>query len=159
MMLQGKAYWAKVLGQPQDGYTAGEREWSIDIEPTEAGIEKYLAEGGSPAYLKEKENHPAIGKFFAFKRKELKKDGDKAKPINVVDRAGQPWDRSVKIGNESVVNFKFALNEVKTGVNKGQQKPSLISIQVWEHVPYEGSGDDFEEFPTDDNWTGAGDDE
>lgn len=156
MMLQGKIYWAKVLGKPQDGYTEGEREWSCDIEPTEAGVEKYLAEGGSPAYLKEKDNHPAEGKFIPFKRKELKKDGEKAKPITVVDRAGKPWDRDTKIGNGSVVNFKFALNEVKGGPNKGALKPSLISMQVWELVPYEGGDAEFEEFPTDDNWENEG---
>lgn len=158
MMLQGKIYWAKVLGTPQDGYTKGEREWSCDIEPTEAGIEKYLAEGGSDFYLKQKDNHPAEGRFIPFKRKELRKDKTPAKPIHVVDRAGLPWDRNVKIGNGSVVNFKFALNEVTVGPVT-RLKPSLISLQVWELVPYEGGDADFEEFPTDDNWTGAGEDE
>ena len=151
MILQGTAYWAKVLGKPQDGYTKGEREWSVDIALDEATEQKYLAEGGSDFYLKSKENHPANGKrFIAFKRKEIKQDGTPAKPIEVVDNKGNPWDPSVKIGNGSVVNFKFALNEVTVGKDK-RLKPSLIGIQVWEHVPYEGGDSDYVEYPTVDN--------
>ena len=153
MMLQGKIYWAKILGKPVDGYNPGEREWSCDIGIDTDAIEKYTAEGGSDFYLKTKDNHPADGTFIAFKRKELKQDGNPAKEINVVDRKGQPWDRSVRIGNGSTVNFKFALNEVKIA-SKTRLKPSLISIQVWELVPYEGGSDEvFEEFPTDDDWS------
>lgn len=152
MLLQGKGYWAKILGKPQDGYTKGEREWSIDIGLDEAAVAKYLKEGGSDFYLKTKENHPAEGQYIPFKRKEIKQNGDPAKPIEVVDRKGQPWDPSVKIGNGSVLNFKFALNDVEVG-KAVRKKPSLIAIQVWEHVPYEGGSDeDFQEFPTDDNW-------
>lgn len=153
MMLQGKAFWSKILGKPQDGYTAGEREWSIDIGLDADAEAKYLKEGGSDFYLKSKDNHPADGNYIPFKRKEIKQDGTPAKPISVVDKKGQPWDSSTKIGNGSTVNFKFALNEVQVGKVK-RLKPSLIAIQVVDLVPYEGSGGDFEEFPTidDDNW-------
>lgn len=147
MMLQGTAYWAKVLGKPQDGYTKGEREWSIDIGVDDKAADKYLSEGGSDFYLKTKDNHPANGRYIPFKRKEIKQDGTPAKPIEVVDNKGNPWDPSVKIGNGSVVNFKFALNEITSGKEK-RLKPSLIALQVWELVPYEGSGDDdYQEFP------------
>jgi hypothetical protein len=158
MMLSGTAYWSKILGKPQDGYTAGEREWSIDIGIDEAAEAKYLSEGGSDFYLKEKENHPADGKFIPFKRKEIKQDGTPAKPIKVVGPGGDkdPWDPSVKIGNGSKVNFKFALNEVQVGKVK-RLKPSLIAIQVTELVPYEGNAGsgDYEEFPTidDTDWS------
>jgi len=154
MMLQGKIFWAKILGKPQDGYTAGEKEWSCDIGVDQDAVDKYLAEGGSDFYLKTKDNHPAEGQFIPFKRKEIKQDKTPAKPITVVDRKGQPWDPTVRIGNGSVVNFKFALNPVEVGKAK-RMKPSLIAIQVWEHVPYEGGaagGDDYVEFPVDD-WT------
>lgn len=151
MILQGTAYWAKVLGKPQDGYTKGEREWSVDVALDDSVADKYLAEGGSDFYLKTKENHPANGKcYLAFKRKEIKQDGSPAKPIEVVDNKGNPWDPSVKIGNGSVVNFKFALNEV-TVAGKTRLKPSLIGLQVWEHVPYEGGDSEFTEYPTVDN--------
>jgi hypothetical protein len=150
MILQGKAYWAKVLGNPQDGYTKGEREWSVDIGVDEKAVEKYLAEGGSDFYLKSKDNHPANGQYLAFKRKEIKQDGTPAKPIEVVDNKGNPWDKSVKIGNGSTVNFKFALNEV-TVAGKTRLKPSLIGLQVWEHVPFEGNSDEYQEYPSVDN--------
>jgi len=153
MMLQGKGYWSKVLGKPQDGYTKGEREWSIDIGLDEAAVAKYLAEGGSDFYLKTKDNHPAEGQYIPFKRKEIKQDGTPAKPITVVDRKGQPWDPAKKIGNGSVLNFKFALNDVEVGKAK-RKKPSLIAIQVWDLVEYEGgSNEEYVEFPSDDDWS------
>lgn len=154
MMLQGKAYWSKVLGKAQDGYTKGEREWSIDIGIDEDAVAKYLAEGGSDFYLKTKDNHPAEGHYIPFKRKEIKQDGTPAKPITVVDRKGNPWDPAKKIGNGSVVNFMFALNPVEVGKAK-RNKPSLIKMQVWELVEYEGNGgtEEYVEFPTDDDWS------
>lgn len=152
MMLRGKGYWAKILGKAQDGYTKGEREWSIDIGLDEDAVAKYLKEGGSDFYLKTKENHPAEGYYIPFKRKEIKQDGTPAKPIEVVDRKGQPWDPQVKIGNGSVLNFKFALNDVEVG-KAVRKKPSLIAIQVWDLVEYTGgNSDEYVDFPTDDNW-------
>ena len=154
MILRGPVAWCKVLGKPQDGYTEGDKEWSFDFGVTEEGKARYLKEGGSEFYLKTKENHPIDGEFIAFKRREIGREGNPNKPITVVDRAGKPWDPSVKIGNGSICNVKFALNEVKAGKDV-RLKPSVISIQVVEHVPYEGSGDgDYEEFPIydDENW-------
>lgn len=156
MVLRGKIAWAKLLGKPTDGYTKGEKEWSADFELDETAKAKYLKEGGSDFYIKSKDNHP-LGEFLAFKRKEVRRDGSPAKPITVVDNKGQPWDPSVKIGNGSVVDVKFALNEVEVGRAK-RLKPSLIAVKVVELVPYEGSGkeSDFEDFEFDDeNWAGS----
>ena len=153
MILRGRVAWAKVLGKASKGYDENEREWSIDFEPTAEGIQKYLNEGGSDFYLKQKENHP-LETFIAFKRKEIKRDGTPAQPIKVLDSKGQPWDPDVKIGNLSVVEAKFALNGVTVGRAK-RLKPSLIALRVVEHVPYEGKGNDsdFEDFVFDDeNW-------
>ena len=78
------------------------------------------------------------GKFIKFSRKELKADGTVNQPIRVVDHKGQAWDTR-KIGNGSTVNVNFAINEYK----KGKFSANILSLQVWEHVPYEGG-----EFPT-----------
>lgn len=150
MILRGRVAWAKVLGKPAKGYDENEKEWSIDFEPTSEGVEKYLAEGGSDFYIKQKDNHP-LDQYIAFKRREMKRDGTPAKPITVLDSKGKPWDPSVKIGNLSVVDAKFALNEVTVGRTK-RMKPSLIALKVVELVEYEGKGNesDFEEFDFDD---------
>lgn len=152
MILRGKIAWAKILGKPADGYTKGEREWSMDFEPDEASLARYGKEGGSDFYLKNKENHP-LGTFIPFKRKEIRQDGTPAKPISVVDRTGKAWDPSVKIGNGSVVDVKVALNEVTVGREK-RLKPSLIAVKVVDLVEYEGKDSDYEEFTYDDeNWS------
>lgn len=154
MVLRGKVAWAKVLGQPKDGYTKGEREWSIDFELDDEAKAKYLNGGGSDFYIKSKENHP-LGDFLAFKRKEIRQDGTPAKPITVKDAKGNLWDPNIKIGNGSLVDVKFALNEVKVGRDT-RLKPSLIAIRVLDLVEYEGkegSDSDFEDFNYDDeNW-------
>lgn len=146
MIMRGEVAWAKVLGAPAKGFEENTREWSIDFKPNDPSRAKYLKEGGSDFYLKSKEKHP-LGEFIAFKRNEVKKDGTPAKPITVVDKDGNPWDSTVRIGNGSVVDVKVALNEVSVGRQK-RLKPSLIAIRVIEHVPYEGKGDssDFEDF-------------
>lgn len=152
MILRGRVAWAKVLGKAAKGYNEGEREWSIDFEVDDKSKEKYLAGGGSDFYLKTKENHP-LGTFIPFKRKEVKQDGTPAKPINVMDAKGNPWDPNVKIGNGSIVDVKFALNEITHGRNK-RNKPSLIALRVIELVEYEGkegsNESDFEDFNFDD---------
>ena len=153
MILRGRVAWAKVLGTPKDGYTKGEREWSIDFELDEEAKAKYLKEGGSDFYVKSKENHP-LGEYLAFKRKEIRQDGTPAKPITVKDAKGNDWDPQTKIGNGSLVDVKFALNEVKVG-RETRLKPSLIAIRVLELVPYEGKDDgEFEEFNYDEeDWS------
>lgn len=154
MIMRGKIAWAKVLGQPKKGYNEGEREWSVDFEPDEKSLEKYLANGGSDFYLKTKENHPLDGQFIAFKRKEKRQDGSDAKPITVKDAKGNDWDPSVKLGNGTLVDVKVALNEIKAG-GKTRLKPGLIAIRVLDLVEYEGAGDeDREDFNfDDDDWS------
>lgn len=155
MILRGTVAWSKILGAAKDGYTKGEREWSIDFQPDEASLKKYLSEGGSDFYLKEKENHPLTGQFIAFKRKEIKQDGTPAKPITVKTANGQDWDSDTRIGNGSLVDVKVALNEVKSG-GKTRLKPSLIAVRVLELVEYEGKDGDFEDFNYDDeDWTNS----
>lgn len=136
MVIQGKAYYAKVLGAPAWGYKNQYKEWSVDVTLDKATREKLLAAGMSKASIKNKDD--ARGDFITFKRREFKKDGTAGKPIEVVDKKGQPWSQKALIGNESVVNAKIILNEN----NDGEVKPGLLKLQVVEHVEYEGRGDD-----------------
>lgn len=133
MLIQGKARWAKVIGEPGWGYQNAFKEWSIDIVVDEATQEKLKAAGVGKK-LKDKGN----GVYISFKRKALKQDGSPNQPIRVVDHKGEPWDNR-KIGNGSTVNVNFAINEYKPGENNA----NILSLQVWDYVPYEGG-----EFPT-----------
>lgn len=139
-ILQGKAYYAKVVGKPKPGYDKTKLEWSIDVAIT-SDTRKRLIKEGVGNYVKNKGDDR--GDFISFKRSALKVDGSPAKAIQVVDSKNNPWDQSTFIGNGSVVNVMFALNEKATG----GLKPGLIKLQVWEHVPYEPTGDR-EDFPT-----------
>ncbi|CAN5950621.1 unnamed protein product [Sphagnum jensenii] len=125
----GKARWAKIVGEPGWGYENKFKEWSIDVYVDEATAKKLKTEGlGSK--LKDKGN----GVYITFKRKEKKVDGTPNQPIRVVDHKGEPWG-TAKIGNGSTVNVNFALNEYKPG----QVNANILSLQVWDLVPYEGT--------------------
>jgi len=134
MLLQGKSRWAKVTGKPHPGYDGKYSEWSIDVAFDEAAIQKLKDEG-----LEKRIRNKGKGDFLTFKRKELKADGTPNQPIRVVDHHGEPWNPEVKIGNDSIVNVNFAINEW----GKGEKSANILSLQVWELVPYSGG-----EFPT-----------
>lgn len=141
MLIQGKAKWTKVLGEPVWGYENKFKEWSIDVYVDDATEAKLKAEGlGSK--LKDKGN----GTYITFKRKELKVDGTPNQPIRVVDHHGEAWGTQ-KIGNGSVVNVNFAINEF--GKGKDDRTANILSMQVWDLVKFEGG-----EFPTRDDTKG-----
>jgi hypothetical protein len=142
MLIRGTAKWAKVTGEPVWGYEHKHREWSIDVYTDEETNHRLEVEG-----LKDKIKDKGNGTFMTFKRRETKLDGSPNNPIRVVDHHGEPWDAKRKIGNGSTVNVNFAINEY----GKGQKSANILSLQVWNLVPYEGA-----EFPTredDEDWS------
>lgn len=95
--------------------------------------------------MKSKIKDKGDGPFISFKRKEFKQDGTPNKPVRVVDHRGELWGNE-KIGNGSIVNVNFAVNEY----GKGEKSANILSLQVWDLVPYSGG-----EFPVKDdeeNW-------
>jgi hypothetical protein len=146
MMIQGKGYWARITGNPHNGYKSEapqDRLWSFDLSIADDVVQKFKAAGIAD---KIKNKNDERGNFVTWKRKAIKKDGMPAKPIRVVDRAGQPWDPAKKIGNGSTLNVQFIINDE----GSPNPRPSVLAVQVWELVEYEGGGGgDFEEFPVD----------
>jgi len=136
-MITGPIYWPKILGEPQPGYDKRIREWSFDFG-VDKKTEKQLNDLGVGDYIKTKDGHVSKGPFMKFTRREKRADGTDATPISVVGPDGKPWPQDKRIGNGSICNVKIALNEKATG----GLKPSVIALQVWEYVPYEG-GDAF----------------
>jgi hypothetical protein len=132
MLIRGIAKWAKVIGEPSWGFESKFKEWSIDVYIDEETVARLTAEG-----LKSKIKDKGNGPYISFKRKELKTDGTPNQPIRIVDHKGEAWNGS-KIGNGSVVNVNFAVNEF----GKDQKSANILSLQVWDHVKYDG-----EEFP------------
>ena len=147
MLIQGKCKWAKVIGEPSWGYENKFKEWSVDVYVDAATVDRLTAEG-----LGEKIKDKGNGQYITFKRKELKTDGTPNTPIRVVDHHGESWDKR-KIGNGSTVNVNFLINEYKPG----QKNANILSMQVWDYVPYEGGefptrNDDTDNTQTDGNW-------
>ena len=133
MLIQGTSKWLKLLGEPGWGYEKAFKEWSVDVYIDEATVQRLKAENLGPS-IKEKGDGP----YVSFKRKALKADGTPNSPVRIVDHKGQPWDGR-KIGNGSTVNVNFAINEYKPG----KFALNILSLQVWNLVPYDGG-----EFPT-----------
>lgn len=147
MLIQGTAKWAKVTGEPHWGYEQKHKEWSIDVFLDEETVHRLEVEG-----LKEKIKDKGNGPFITFKRRETKQNGEANSPIRIVDHHGnilQDKDtayKGPKIGNGSVVNVNFAVNEY----GKNQKSANILSMQIWDLVKYDGG-----EFPTkeeDANW-------
>lgn len=143
MLIRGKAKWAKITGEPAWGYENKHREWSIDVYVDEETYHRLEVEG-----LKEKIKDKGNGPYITFKRREFKQDGTANQPIRVVDHHGEPWSPKAKIGNGSTVNVNFAVNEY----GKNQKSANILSLQVWDHVPYEGG-----EFPVKEDGAGGED--
>ncbi len=145
-MLQGKAYWAKVVGAPVKGYAPTDpKEWTFDVALDDATVARLKAEGAAK-YIKQPKNNNDHGgqSYLRFKRRERTADGSEGKPYRIVDHAGKPWDGKTLIGNGSTINVKYALNEQTTGPNRGSMKPTAFAIQVVKLVDYEGG----ESFPS-----------
>jgi hypothetical protein len=134
VLIRGTGKWVKVLGDPHWGFENKHREWSLDLYLDEETVHRLEVEG-LKAKIKDKGNGP----FITFKRRETKQDGTPNKPIRVVDHHGEEWNPKVRIGNGSILNVNFAINEY----GKNQKSANILSMQVWELVKYEGS-----EFPT-----------
>lgn len=133
MLIRGLAKWPKIVGEPGWGYEAKHKEWSVDVYLDEETVHRLEVEG-LKAKLKDKGN----GQYITFKRRELKQDGTPNQPIRVVDHHGEAWNPKTKIGNGSTVNVNFAINEY----GKNEKSANILSLQVWDLVPYVGG-----EFP------------
>jgi hypothetical protein len=142
MLIRGEARWAKVVGEPQWGYENKFKQWSLDVYVDEPTVERLKNEG-----LASKIRNKGNGPYLTFNRKELKGDGTPNQPIRIVDHKGQEWN-GTKIGNGSIVNVNFAINEY--GKN-GEKALNILSMQVWDHVKF---GDEFpvKEDTEDGNW-------
>lgn len=146
MLIQGKAYWSKLLGEPirNEQYPENPRTWSIDVTVDGEAV-KALREAG--LYAKVKNKGDDRGQFITLKRKEFKADGvTKNQPVKVVDHRGNPWKKDVLIGNGSTVNVRFNVYKDK----QGRANPAILAVQVWDLVKYEAPDRSNDDFPVKD---------
>lgn len=128
MILNGKGYWCKVTGKPRPGYDKETLEWSFDLAIDKDTV-KELRKSGLGKYVKNKDDER--GDYIHLRRKAKKKNGDAAQPITIYNHRNELWDGSL-IGNGSTLNVNVAINEFDKKLSL-----SPLSIQVWDHVPYQ----------------------
>lgn len=143
-MFQGKARYAKIVGKPVEGFDPGEKNkvWTTDVVIDEATEAKLVQEGAPASQFKTDDKTGE--RYITLKRKAYKADGTAAKPIKIKDDQTRDWDQDFEdrpanqlIGNGSVLNVMYNINEWTFGKKKGMRVDPL-AIQVWEHVKYEG---------------------
>ena len=142
----GKMYYCKVLGDGAKNYEGDGMEWSFDLAVEGDTLAEMEKEG---VKAKPKNKGDGRGDFYQFRKATVNADGKPAKPIEVVDKAGKPWDPKVAIGNESVVDVKYLLKEYEYKGKKGIKR-NILAIRVKDHVPYEAG--EREDFKFDDEW-------
>jgi hypothetical protein len=142
----GKVYYSKVFGRGSKNYDGDGMEWSFDLAVDENTLAEMEKEGVKSKFKNKSDDR---GDFYQFRKDTVKRDGQPAKPIEVVDKRGKPWDTSVIIGNGSLVDVKYLLKEYDFKGKKGIRR-NILAIRVKDHVPYEG--EEREDFDFDDGW-------
>ena len=148
-LITGKAFWYKAVGAPVPKYEKPndaaliDREWVFDLAVDKATVKQLKALGLAD---KIKNKGDERGDFITFKRNAVKGDNvTQNNPIKMVDHHGNPWNRSVKVGNGSTLNVRFNVYDGRRG-----KKQVVLAVQVWDLVKYEGSaGNDFPTKPAD----------
>lgn len=140
-MIQGKAFWAKVIGAPRaNKFNPAVPQWAFDLSIDAKTAAELVDKGMKKSYLRDKQDER--GTFLTFTRDSVKKDGTEGKPFKIVDSKKNPWPDGKLIGNGSVLNVVVTLNE-RTFRGEKFLKPSAVALQVWELVEYDASS-----FPT-----------
>ena len=126
--LRGKAYYAKVLGNPVDNYNKDGKEWTIELEPDDVS-KKRLKDLKLDDRVTKGENKDRI----LFRQREKRADGEVNKAITVVDANNRPWPQDKLIGNGSIVDIKIKVKDYGKGKKLGVYPQA---IRVLEHVEY-----------------------
>lgn len=141
--IRGKAYWAKVLGDPVMNYNKDGKEWKLDFAPNEDGLE-LIEKLGIKDRLKTDKNANIPGPYLSLKQAEYRKPDKegivkKNDPIKVVDPDNQPWDQTKLIGNGTDVDVKIEVIDYGVGKFSGVY---IRGLRVLKLVKYESK-----EFP------------
>ena len=139
-VVKGKVSWCHV--QQPDQYD----KYSVCVgipkelakEFTDKGVGGIRFEKGTKKPQKDEDGNIV----WQFKTNAIDKEGNKKKPIPVVDARKNPFKDL--IGNGSVCKVQYNINDWKFGGKTGTSA-YLNAVQVLELVPYGGGGDEFEE--------------
>ena len=142
VFVSGKLAWAKVVGDPVPNYNKDGREWTFELEPNEAGLQKFIQHGltdrikGRGYNIGTKGQHKDREPFLQFKKPEFRRDGEANLPIRLYDGDNVEWENGKLIGNGSTADVKLDIRDYGPGKNKGVYP---IAIRVTDLVEYESS--------------------
>lgn len=147
--LRGVAHYAKVLGEPRDNYTGDNREWTVELELSPAGVEQ-LMDLKLGDRVKRKDDFLDGKPYITLRQREVRRDGKKNSAPRVVDIKGNAWNEDVLIGNGTVVDVR--LNIVPPAKGKPKAGIYLNSIRIVSLVPYTKNSEEFPEISKDDEF-------
>lgn len=153
VFMQGKVYWAKVLGAPRPNFDGDAKEWTFEFEPNEAGLQEVLKHGlgdrlkGKGYAVGAKAQHKDREPFLVLKKSELNKEGQPNQPIRIYDKDNQEWNQTTLIGNESSADVKVDIRDYGKGKKKGIYPVAIRVTDLVTYVSSEFGGMDGEEAP------------
>jgi hypothetical protein len=165
--IRGTVDWCKLFG-PARKYDGDPRfdkgpYWSVEINPDAASREKLAKYGLDELVPNGKMRKDKPKKKDGTERKnvrpydylrltilEERADGQKNQPPQVQDSYRRPWNPSVEIGNQSVVDILVRF--VDYGTTQGLY---FKKMRVLKLVEFERTGSDFEPLSEDDEYFGA----
>ena len=133
MVIRGETSYAKILGDPVLNYSKDGKEWKMDLM-IDAGTVKEFKAAGIGDRVKEKKEYLNGNPFVTFKQAEFRRDGTENRPVKVTNILGDDWDQKNLLGNGTVVDVTFAVQDHGPGKKKGMY---IRSVRVLKHVPYE----------------------
>ena len=126
--------WCKVGSNAGTKYGSEEKEWSVDCICSDEQSKKWVKDKHAT-----KERTMDDGrKFIKLTKNLIKRDGNPAQPIKVIDRHGNDVDPLI-VGNGSKANVQYTTFEWEMAGRSGV-KAILTALQITDLVEYSGHG-------------------
>jgi hypothetical protein len=133
MILQNCEIWFAKLARPSAKYNKVNPTWECQIRTTDKAVRKEWEAAGLPV----KAIVPDEGETYFrvnLRKRSIKKDGEKADPVEVVDGKRRPIDPNT-IGNGSIGNIR--LWQYQYDGDDGEKTASvLMAVQITKHIVY-----------------------
>lgn len=116
--IRGELSYAQVLGEPRFNYNKDGKEWKFDVKISKDTVKEMKAFGIGDR-VKTKDGYLDGAPYMSFKQAELRKDGKPNRPIPVVDITNKAWDSSKLLGNGTIADVKFVIQDFGPGKRTG----------------------------------------
>jgi hypothetical protein len=151
MIIKNAEIWYAKLNpkRPNRNLNKDAPTWEVQIRTKDKAVKKMWQEMNLNVTLVEPDDDSGVYYRVNLKKKSVKKDGEPAKPVELVDGRLKPIDPDT-IGNGSIANVRVFQHDYEFQGKKGIASV-LMAVQLVKHivyVPKEGDGERFEETDT-----------